>query len=84
MAKILMMSKRLVIGKTPIFVMRIPYTATSFVLSRYSEHRKPQELQLPQKPPRHEKNAGTDPDGEQHSEPCTDHPNFLSFTLGRC
>jgi hypothetical protein len=43
----------------------------------------PQKLQLPQKPPRHEKNAGTDPDCEQHSEHCTDHPRFLSFTLGR-
>jgi hypothetical protein len=27
----------------------------------------PQELQLPHKPPRHEKNADTDPDGEQRS-----------------
>jgi hypothetical protein len=26
----------------------------------------PQELQLSHKPPRHEKNADTDPDGEQH------------------
>ena len=34
----------------------------------------PQELQLPHKPPRHEKNADTDPDGEQHRDHCTAHP----------
>jgi hypothetical protein len=34
----------------------------------------PQELQLPHKPPRHEKNADTDPDGEQHREHRTTHP----------
>ena len=42
----------------------------------------PQELQLPHKPPRHEKNAGTDPDGEQHREYRTAHLGFLSFTPG--
>jgi hypothetical protein len=34
----------------------------------------PQELQLPHKPPRHEKNADTDPDGEQHREHRIAHP----------
>jgi hypothetical protein len=33
-----------------------------------------QELQLPHKPPHHEKNADTDPDGEQHREHRTAHP----------
>jgi hypothetical protein len=36
-----------------------------------------QKLLFPQKPPRHEKNEGTDPDCEQHREYCTDHPGFL-------
>jgi hypothetical protein len=37
------------------------------------EHR-PQKLQLPHQPPRHEKNADIDPDGEQHFDHCTTHP----------
>src|ERR1700688_3462828 len=35
---------------------------------------RPQKLQLSNQPPRHEKNADTDPDGEQHKEHCTTHP----------
>jgi hypothetical protein len=34
----------------------------------------PQKLQPPHKPPRHEKNADTNSDGEQHREHCTAHP----------
>jgi len=34
----------------------------------------PQELQLPHKPPRHDKNAHTDSGGEQHRENRTAHP----------
>ncbi len=36
--------------------------------------RGPQKLQPPHKPPRHEKNADTNSDGEQHREHCTAHP----------
>jgi hypothetical protein len=40
---------------------------------------RPQKLQLPHHPPRHEKNAGTDSDGYQHGEHGTNHRGFLSL-----
>jgi hypothetical protein len=43
-----------------------------------------QRLQLPHQPPRHEKNADTNPDREQHKENCTTHPVEPATTATGC
>jgi hypothetical protein len=59
----------------PHFGFPFPFPGGVETLTRTQDaaHR-PQELQLSHKPPRHEKDADTDPDGEQHSEHRTTHP----------
>jgi hypothetical protein len=51
----------------------LPFSFSQSATIIWLRHR-PQKLQLPHQPPRHEKNADTDPDGEQHIDHCTSHP----------
>ena len=48
-------------------------SGSPFPSANRPRHRR-QKLQLPHQPPRHEKNADTDPYGEQHIDHCTTHP----------
>jgi hypothetical protein len=49
-------------------------TCTKAQTAQKLKGRERQKLQLPHDPPRHEKNADTEPDGEQHSEHRANHP----------